>query len=72
MTGDEVSIEPMDWERRCDVPTYLYDCSHLFKRTGWGRSPDARAVLVNIHAWRVANESTLTHAPRIATQAESS
>jgi CDP-paratose 2-epimerase len=62
ITGNTLSVECSAESRPGDIPVYISDCSRLFSLTDWRPRRDARAVLVDIHAWVLANESALASA----------
>jgi CDP-paratose 2-epimerase len=65
LTGNEVSIEPVEETRAGDVPIYLSDCSKLFSLDEWRPRRSAEQVLADIHEWIAADEERIAQALNI-------
>lgn len=62
LTGNEVEIEPLAETRQGDVPTYVSDCTELYRHTDWRPRRSAEETLRDIHDWIAGNEDSLPEA----------
>jgi CDP-paratose 2-epimerase len=69
LSGNEVSIEPVEETRAGDVPVYLSDCGMLFDLDEWRPRRSAREILIDIHAWIGGDEERIAAALEIDTPA---
>lgn len=65
LTGNEVSIEPVEQTRAGDVPIYLSDCTKIFGLDEWRPRRSAEQVLADIHEWIAADEQRIAQALNI-------
>jgi CDP-paratose 2-epimerase len=66
ITGKTVPVRPSAEVRPGDVPSYISDCSALFRLTDWRPTADATAILGDTYEWIIANESALGEALEFA------
>jgi CDP-paratose 2-epimerase len=65
LTGNEVSIEPVEATRVGDVPIYLSDCARLFSLDEWRPQRSAELLLADIHEWIATDEERIAQALNI-------
>jgi CDP-paratose 2-epimerase len=65
LSGNEVTIEPVQETRAGDVPVYISDCARLFALDEWRPRRNAERILADIHAWIAGDEERIAAALNI-------